>query len=378
LHLFIKWWTIVPMKQMTCGQRNLKLPVYFPDATRAVVRTIDSHDLRSVHVEGIVMNPFHLWMQPGMSVIKKCGGIKNFTGWDGIVVTDSGGFQVFSLIQQNPAAGRIHEKGITFNVPGKKTRTSYMLTPETSIQLQFDIGSDIMFALDYFTPLKEDAASVRISVDMTIDWARRSKHEYESQIARRNIPTKDRPLLFGIIQGGHHKNESKRCAEELLEIGFDGFGLGGFLFDENNDLDLPSIEYISSLTPSKYPRFALGVGYPEGIVSCHALGFDVFDCVLPTRDARHHRLYTYRQDPRTITPSGSQPFYSHVYIMDERYIRDEDPISQFCDCHTCQTTSRAYLRHLFSINDASALRLATIHNLRMYTQLIERLRELHT
>ena len=240
--------------------------------------------------------------------------------------------------------------------------------------MQFDINSDIMFTLDYFTPVKASAADVRKSVDMTIAWAKRSKNEFENQIEKRKIPADRRPQLFAVIQGGHDRNEMKRCAEKLLEMGFDGYGLGGYLFDENNKLDHSSIEYLSSLTPDNTPRFALGIGYPEDIVACFNLGFSLFDCALPTRDARHHRLYVYSEDPRNLSFSGTEPFYSHLFIMDERYTRDNEPISRFCDCHTCRTTSRAYLHHLFNINDASALRLASIHNLRMYTMLIERLR----
>lgn len=364
------------MKSLSIRGTTLSLPAFFPDATRAVVRSVDSSDLKNAHVEGLVMNPYHIWMHPGISVIKKCRGVKRFMNWDGLVITDSGGFQIFSLIQQNPAAGKIHEKGISFNVPGKKTRKTYQLTPETSIQLQFDIDSDIMVALDYFTPMRENAAATKTSVDMTISWAKRAKIEFEEQIKKRHIIEETRPLLLGVIQGGHNRTEAKRCAEGLLEIGFDGFALGGFLFDENNNLDMSAIEYVSSLTPPSLPRFALGVGYPDGIVSCFKAGYSLFDCVLPTRDARHHRLYIFTRDPRDITLSQTQAFYSHFYLMEERFTRDDSPISPFCDCHTCKTTSRAYLKHLFAINDTSALRLATIHNVRMYTQLIARLREI--
>jgi len=354
--------------------KTIQFPLYSPDATRGVIRSLDSKDLEQIGITSLVVNPYHLSINPGIKVIKKFGGLKKFMNWKGLIISDSGGFQIYSMIQKDKSFGKINKNGIVFyrTVNGKKKK--YNFTPEKAIQLQFDLGSDIMFSLDYFTPLKPNPDELKLSTKMTVEWGKRCKDEYLKQLELRKIEKDDRPLLFGIVQGGANKAFAKKCAEGLLKIGFDGYGLGGFLFDENNNLDLEAISHIASLTPDTLPRFALGIGYPQGIVDCSKIGYSFFDCVLPTRDGRHKRLYVFRESPDNIDFARARNITDFLYIADRKYKLDERPISEFCDCHTCQNHSRAYLHHLFEIEDSAALRLATIHNLRTYVTLITRLR----
>ena len=364
------------IKGVEIKRNRLDLPAFFPDATRGVIRSLDSLDLKSIGVLGLVVNTYHLLSQPGPSVIRSAGGIKPYIGWDDFIITDSGGFQIFSLIHKNKSLGSITKDGVTFHLSSKGGRRKYKITPEKCIQIQFDLNSDIMIALDYFTPFGAKVAEIRKSVDVTLGWAKRCKIEFEKQCKKRNMTKSTRPLLFGVVQGAHNKDERKRCAKGLIKIGFDGYGYGGWPFDEENNFDLEMTEYISSLLPNDKPKYALGIGNPQGIVDSVRLGWNLFDCVLPTRDARHKRLYVFKKDPDKIKNIFTeQDWYEYVYITREFNVRDYGPISEFCDCVTCKNYSRAYLHHLFQIEDSLAFRLATIHNLSMYTRLMEVIRK---
>ncbi len=364
----------LPSKIQINGKEMI-LPIYFPDATRAVIRTLDSDDLIDAGIEGLVLNPYHLMNQPGTSVINKLGGLNKFMSWPGWVVTDSGGFQLFSLVQQNSAFGKITKDGITFYKSTKGGKKRIEFTPEKSIQVQFELGSNLIIALDYFSPLHGDKTAIEESVDMTIEWAKRCKEEYKKQIEKRKLTEITRPPLFAVVQGGAFKDLTEKCAKGLLEIGFDGFGLGGFLFDSENKLNIEAIKFLADQTPNNFPRFALGIGFPQDIVDCYKAGYRIFDSVVPTRDARHRKLYVFNQDPNSIDILNTSKVTSNLYILEEKYTRDPRSISEHCDCHTCQHYSRAYLNHLFKIEDATAARLATIHNLRTYSKLIELLRK---
>jgi len=348
------------------------MPVFFPDATRGVIRSIDSQDLIASNTPGLIVNTYHLLSQPGPSVLKRAGGIKNFIGWNRWIISDSGGFQMFSLIHKNKSLGSISKNGVTFHLHSKGGRKKYVISPEKCIQIQFDIGSDIMICLDYFTPFNAKDEIIKLSVDYTLMWAKRCKVEFEKQCKLRKLDDKSRPMLFGVVQGAHNREERERCAVELEKIGFDGYGLGGWVFNDEGELDLDIIEHISNVTPDNKPRYGLGVGNPQGIVDCVRLGWGIFDCVLPTRDARHKRLYVWKKDPDLIKNIFvEKDWYEYLYISRESYVRDTNPISQFCDCHACKNYSRGYIQHLFTINDTLAFRLATIHNLRMYSKLME-------
>lgn len=355
-------------KSLSVKGKTYNLPIYLPDATRAVTKSIDSVDLNNAHVKGAVVNTYHLMTNPGISVLEKFGGVKGFMNYDGLITSDSGGWQIFSLIHRNKNLGSITDRGVTFSIGGgKKT----LFSPEKSVEVQFSIGSDIVICLDDFTPPDAKPNAIKESVERTIKWAKASKAEYERQIEIRELKENERPLLFSVIQGGWDKELRKYCAEELIKIGFDGYGFGGYVVDEGKGLNLEISKYIAELIPDDKIKFALGVGTPYEIAMCHEFGWDIFDCTLPTRDGRHKRLYTFAGEPTSVEDLKNPRFHQYVYIDREVYRRDESPISEFCDCHTCKNFTKAYLHHLFNIEDLGAYRLATIHNLRTYTKLIE-------
>jgi len=348
---------------------SLNLPVYFPDATRGVVRAIDSRDLESCAVRGLVVNVFHLSTHPGVGLIKHAGGIHRFMDWPHPVASDSGGFQLMSMIRQNAKYGTITDRGIHFaDMDGK--RDKLMFTPERSIRQQFDLGADLMFCLDDCPSPDASPEEIEISVERTVDWAKRCRAEFDRLLKSRAKRQGPRALLFGIIQGGYDISMRARCAEQLLPLGFDGFGFGGWPLSPDGNLATDILAYTAQLVPDHLPRFALGVGKPEHIARCYQMGWRIFDCVLPTRDARHGRLYTFSASDPDDVDVLSPDFYRFIYIRDEKHKRNHGPLSEICDCPCCTEYSLSYLHHLFDIGDALSLRLATQHNLRFYTQLM--------
>ncbi len=356
--------------QLVTGHGPLKLPVYFPDATRGVVRGLDSRDLESCGVRGLVVNTLHLSRSPGVGLIKAAGGVHRFMGWDRPIASDSGGFQLLSMIRANPRYGRISARGIHF-VDLDRGHQRTLFTPERSIRIQFDLGADLMICLDDCPSPDASPAENTASVDRTITWARRCRAEYDRLWAARGHQFPARPLLFAVIQGGYDPAERARCAEALLPLGFDGYGFGDRPLRPDGSLAEDILALTADLIPDGLPRFALGLGRPENIVRCYRLGWQIFDCVLPTRDARHGRLYVFHDPaaPNILAPD----FYHFLYVRDARHKRQDQPIAPGCDCHTCQNFSLAYLHHLFDLGDPLALRLATIHNLRFYTRLLEQI-----
>lgn len=353
---------------MTIRGKKIRFPIFLPDATKGVIRSLDSGDLKQAGIKGIVVNTYHLMYYPGSTVIKKLGGIHKFMNWDGIIASDSGGFQLFSLIQRKRLKGRVTDMGIKFSHPFYGKKMQVLFTPENSIQVQFDLDSDIMIVLDCFTPPSAGEKEAEDSVNLTIGWARRCKKEYEKQVKQKKLKDNNRPLLFAVIQGGVYNDLRKYCARELQKIGFDGYGLGGWPKRE-------LITYNSTLTSHNLPKFALGVGSLQDIVDGFKDGYNIFDCVLPTRDARHKRLYAFKENPEKTDILNNKNLFDYIYIHREKYVRDSRAISKFCSCLTCKDYSRAYLNHLFKIDDVSAFRLATIHNLRIYSLLINTLRK---
>lgn len=331
---------------------KIKFPIYLPDATMAVIRSLDSRDLEKAGVEGVVVNTYHLAIQPGVLNVKK------FMNWKGLVVSDSGGFQLLSLIYKDKSFGRVTDEGVIFYKGSKKKHKKYSLTPEKSIQIQLGLGADILICLDDCPKKDANPKEIKKSVERTIAWAKRCKEEFLRHKGKR-------PLLFAVVQGGNDKKLRKYCAKELIKIGFDGYCFGGWPLDGTGKIDLKILKFVSSLLPKNKPKFALGIGDPKTIIECFKFGYNIFDCVLPTRDARHQRLYVLKKDKK----------FQHLYISKNKYEKDFGPISKNCDCHTCRNYSLAYLHHLFKIGDSLAWRLATIHNLRTYTKLIEILRK---
>ena len=385
------------MNVLHLNHGDAPLPAFFPDGTYGAVRCVDTADLLDCNVPGIVMNCYHLLTKPGLGVLRHFGGVRRFTGWGGPVLTDSGGFQVFSLIHENPKFGEIRKNEIIFR---HENGSKLSLTPEKCIQAQFACDSDIMMCLDYCSHPDDSYETTAEAVEITIHWAERCKREYEKQLqhwidkrkrdcenecssnykrehklgrerenplATHNTAQDTRPLLFAIIQGGGYRDLRERCAEALLSIGFDGYGFGGWPLTTDMQLIEDILEYTANLMPDDAVKYAMGVGKPENVIKCAAMGYNLFDCVIPTRDARHNRLYVLENDRQHTA-------YNTYYVLDKEHIRDGRPVSEACGCHTCRNYSRAYLYHLAKAGDSSASRLATIHNLRFYSDLMERIR----
>lgn len=359
------------MKSLKVKGKSYSLPIYLPDATRGVTKGVDSEDLVGSGVRGVVANTYHLMSTPGTKILNDFGGVKNFMNFDGLVVSDSGGWQVFSLIHRNGGVGEITNSGVVFNVKGEKKE---LFTPRRSIQVQFDINSDTMICLDDFTSPSASKKEAEVTVERTVRWAKASKLEFEKQVKMRKIPKEKRPLLFAVVQGHNFKDLRKRCAEELIEIGFDGYGFGGYPVDDKGNLDLEISAYVAKLIPDDKYKFALGIGKIDDIVNLSQMGWDIFDCTLPTRDARHKRLVVLGKKPGNIKDFASKDSYSYIYIDRGKYKDDNSSVSDVCDCVLCKNYSKAYLNHLFKIKDTLAFRLATIHNLRTYTTVMESLR----
>ncbi len=348
---------------------TIELPIYMPDATLGVVRAVDATDLLGCGVQALVMNTFHLMQRPGSSTIQALGGLHTMSGWQGPIITDSGGFQAYSILGQNAKSGSLDDDGITFKPEGAERK--FHLTPEKAVQLQMSYDTDIVMCLDYCTHVDAPSTVQEEAVTRTIAWAKRCKKEYQRLLEQKRLAPEKRPLLFGVIQGGGSHELRKRCAEALLEIGFDGFGYGGWPLDSQGKLLTDIITYTRELVPAQFPMHALGVGHPANVVACTHIGYGIFDSAMPTRDARHARLYTFTDN----TEGFVDKWLSYVYVNDDKYIKSDAPVSRACDCLCCTHYSLGYLHHLFKINDTLFFRLATIHNLRFMTTLTRRLRE---
>ena len=357
---------------------DLNLPVFLPDATRAVVRALDSVDVRQCGIEAVMVNTLHLSSHPGLSTVQNAGGIHSFMGWDAPVMSDSGGYQVFSLLAQTPKAGSVTTRGFTYHLGGRKRR----LTPESCIRKQLKMRADVLFCLDHCTHPSADFSTQRQSVENTVRWARAGKHIFESMLEQREeagvkshpvgTAAGVRPLLFAVVQGGSHEELRRECAQRLLEIGFDGYGYGGWPINDTGGL-MESVSLTAELIPSEITMHGLGIGKPNNLVRAFQLGYDSFDCVIPTRDARHRRLYAFTDSLDKVCLDNAD-FFRQIYIDDERHAKQKGPVDRSCDCLCCRRYSMSYLRHLFQIGDASAARLATIHNLRFYSRLMDILR----
>ena len=352
---------------------KLDFPVYLPDATYGMVRAVDATDLLACQVEAVVMNTFHLMQRPGSTTIQALGGLHRMSGWPRPIITDSGGFQAYSLIRQNPKFGSMSAQGLTFQPEGAERK--YQLTPEKSVQLQVAYGADVVICLDDCTHVDASRAEQEKSVKRTAAWAKRGKEEFVRLVMGKKLGEDARPRLFGVIQGGGELDLLRQCAEELLEIGFDGFGFGGWPLDGEGGLLTDILAYTRELVPAEFPMHALGVGHPKNVLACWDMGYGLFDSAMPTRDARHARLYAFTQPASAPQAGLAGDWMDYVYINDEQHIKADLPVSTGCDCLTCSRYSRGYLHHLFKMNDSLYFRLATIHNLRFMTELTERLRQ---
>jgi queuine tRNA-ribosyltransferase len=324
---------------------------FMPDATRGAVRYLTTKQLEETGTEAIVTNTLHLLIHPGPDVIQKLGGIKKMMGWDGIVITDSGGFQVFSLIHSKKWKGSIDENGAEFKSP--REGNIYELTPESSIDIQMKIDSDVLVTLDDCrkSDLKRDEAEE--SVERTIKWAKRCKDHFEKEYGGTKKTGK---LLTCVVQGANYPDLRAKCARELVSIGFDGYNFGGFVVDEDKNLVIDEMSAVIENVPKDTIRYAMGVGKPEDILAAAKVGYNLFDTVLVTRNARHGTLYTSK---------------GVVKINNGSMALDENPVDPDCDCECCSNYSRAYLHHMMKNGEATAQTLATIHNLTYYQDLIK-------
>jgi queuine tRNA-ribosyltransferase len=353
---------------------HLPLPVFFPDATRAFVRSLDTLDIEQTKTNGILVNTFHLWQEISKEYLRKIGGIGEYMDYHGAIISDSGGFQVMSVIKSGQIKGRITDEGVVFY---QSKNNKKILTPEKSIDFQMLLNTDMVVVLDDFTDPKSNYNEAKISVERTIDWAKRSKEEFERICKKRGISSDKRPYILGVVQGGKYQDLREYCIHELVKIGFDGLGFGGWPMDEDNNFDYESAKTIAENTPPGYFLYGLGIGKPDDIVGCAKLGFNIFDCVLPTRDARHGRLYVYNFDSINDIDlnTKSKNFYSTFTADKDSNLSDSSKVSCACDCLLCTRYSKAYLAHLFKVKDFTAGRLSSIHNLRFYSILMEKLRK---
>lgn len=329
---------------ITTARGTITTPVFMPVGTRAAVRTVDTADMEALGAQIVLGNTYHLLFRPGPDLIAQFGGIHGFTDWSGHVLTDSGGFQVFSL------SPKVDDEGVTFQ--STYDGDSYHLTPEGAVEVQTKLGADIQMVLDVCPALPSTPDIVRAAMDRTADWAVRARAAFLAI----GDPTRNQ---FGIVQGGVDPAMRAESARRTVEIGFDGYGIGGLSVGESRDEMLPALEAAIAELPADAPRYLMGLGDPVGIVESIALGVDMFDCVLPTRLARHGTL---------LTSEG------RLNIKNRRFFDDSGPIDPTCSCSVCARYSRAYLRHLVNVNEPTAARLATIHNLAWILGLTDRAR----
>jgi len=399
---------------------NIKVPFFMPDATRGFIKGLSSGDLEKLKMGPMVVNTYHLYLRPGIKKIKKAGGIHGFMNWDGPLLSDSGGFQVFSLIHQkrtgccsalaesspyantknadepprpvSSACGKITDEEIVFksSIDGSK----HILTPEKSIQIQFDLEVDMMVTLDDCPPNDCKKKDLEKAVNRTIMWAERCAKEYDKQIkireirTRRKIRKNDMPLIFAVIQGGTDLDLRKRCFEGLQNVapknGWDGFGYGARPVDAKGNFLGEVLEYTANLIPEDKIRFALGVGAPEDIVRCAKMGWDMFDCVIPTREGRHGRLFFWNRNSKlkiqssklkTLNKFQISKFYRTINIVNSKFANDFSPINPDSKIKELRGYSKAYLHHLFKLKEPLGQRLATMNNLEFYLDLMKMLRK---
>jgi queuine tRNA-ribosyltransferase len=328
----------------------VETPAFMPVGTYGTVKGLTPEEVAAIGAHILLGNTFHLMLRPGTEVIKAHGGLHGFMHWDKPILTDSGGFQVFSLAELR----KITEQGVTFRSPINGDLVE--LTPERSMQVQYDLDSDIVMIFDECTPYPATEDEARKSMELSLRWAVRSRAEF----ARLNAGQNNAHALFGIVQGGMYMSLRQASLKGLTDIGFDGFAIGGLAVGEPKAERERVLEAIEPLMPKHKPRYLMGVGTPEDLVEGVRRGVDMFDCVMPTRNARNGHLFT---------TTGV------VRIRNAAHEKDTGPIDASCGCYTCQHYSRAYLKHLDRCNEMLGARLASIHNLYYYQQLMRELRD---
>ena len=321
----------------------LETPVFMPVGTQATVKFLSPEDIKNINASIILANTYHLWLRPGEDVLKKIGGIHTFMNYDGPILTDSGGFQVFSLADSR----KIEEEGVSFksHLDGSKL----FMAPEDSIRIQEAIGSDIAISFDECIPYPSSYEYTKDSVDRTLRWAKRGK----------DVHTRKNQALFGVVQGSEYPDLRKYCAEKLVEMDFDGYSIGGTSVGEDKTTHYKMLDYTLPYLPEDKPRYEMGIGAINDILEAVERGVDMFDCVLPTRIARHGTLMTSK---------------GRITIRKQEYKYDFTPVDENCDCQCCKNYTKAYIHHLYRANEGLGNRLMSIHNLRLLIKLMEDIR----
>ena len=324
---------------------EIQTPIFMPVGTQATVKSMTPEELKEeVKAQIILSNTYHLYLRPGNKLVKEAGGLHKFMNWDRPILTDSGGFQVFSL----GALRTITEEGVTFK--SHLDGSEHFLSPEKVMEIENDLGSDIMMAFDECCPYPSTYEYTKASMERTTRWAIRCKEAHKNT---------DKQSLFGIVQGGFYKDLRKQSVEDLIKLDLPGYAIGGISVGEPKEEFLDILRYTTPLLPSSKPRYLMGVGTPDYLIEAALAGIDMCDCVLPTRIARNGTAMTWN---------------GKVVVRNATYERDWEPLDQECDCYTCKNYTRAYIRHLVKTNEILGVRLLSIHNLRFLTSLMERVR----
>ncbi len=325
-------------------EHEILTPCFMPVGTSASVKAMTPAELKGANAQIILSNTYHLYLRPGHKRIEKLGGLHRFMNWDGPILTDSGGFQVFSLASLN----RIDDEGATFQ--SHLDGSSHRFTPELSMEVQRSLGSDIVMAFDQCPPYPASREMVLLAMKRTLAWAKRGLE----------VPLQSHQMRFGIAQGGLYEDLRRESVEQITSLPWDGFAIGGLSIGESPELMQAMTRHTAPLLPRDRPRYLMGVGRPEDLVEGVRAGVDLFDCVMPTRNARNGQLFTSR---------------GKVNIKNTRYSEDDSPLDPDCPCETCRNYSRAYLRHLFVGKELLSARLNTLHNLTYYLNLMSQMRQ---
>jgi queuine tRNA-ribosyltransferase len=330
---------------------KVETPIFMPVGTQGTVKAVNQHYLEhEIKAQIVLSNTYHLYLRPGTDILEKAGGLHKFMNWQKPILTDSGGYQVFSLAELR----KLKPDGVEFSSHLDGSR--HFFTPEKVINIQRSIGSDIMMVLDECTPYPCEYDYAKKSVQLTSDWAVKNKEAFENSDSLYD----HKQYQFGIIQGSVYKDLRQKSVDDLLKLDFDSYAIGGLAVGEPTEIMYDMVDFTTDLMPEGRPRYLMGVGKPENILEAIERGIDMFDCVMPTRNARNANLFTY---------SGT------FSMRNAQYKDDFNPVDGSCDCYTCKNYTRAYLRHLFIASEILALELASIHNLTFYLKLVKEARE---
>lgn len=385
-------------------------PFFMPIATKGAVKNVSPEDLRAIGAEIVLGNTYHLWLRPGDELIAKAGGLHKFMNWDGPILTDSGGYQVFSLgarakEKYGTNGVKLSEKGVDFADPTNGSR--HFMSPEKSIEIQLNLNSDMIMVLDECPPFPCSHSDAKKSLELTTRWAKRCLSYFKEKTE--HLPKEKRPLLFAIIQGSIYEDLRKESTAQLTAMDFDGFAIGGVAVGEPRKHLYDILRWVVPLLPADKPRYLMGLGKPEELVAAVTAGMDMFDCVIPTREGRHGRLFCWSKkvnDQFPMTNFQTNPndkiskqtqktdekvediemqdapcpmfhdlngFYETININNEQFREDFTPVDALCDCYTCQHFTKAYLVHLLRTNEPFFLKLASVHNLNFYLKLMRKL-----